>query len=228
MSDGSQPSELCEADAANDAQLLRDLRAELDRERAAPPGAVHATVQHAVAILSGSVASDRAKAAIIAAVRRIPGIQDVHDELRIETESDQGDEQILARVQAMLGLDVAVAPDRLIVSVANGQVTIGGHVEWPIQAHAAIAAAHRVRGVRNVTSAIRVDGLPSLATVRGRLAIAFRDAGEAMASAVELALSGSCVHLSGTVHSQRDRALAEATIRALPGVTAVENHLVVE
>ena len=116
----------------------------------------------------------------------------------------------------------------MIVSVANGDVTIGGHVEWPVQAHAAIAAAHRVRGVGEVTSAIRVDDLPSLATLRGRLAIAFRDAGEAAAAAIGLTMSGSSVRLSGTVHSEHDRTLAEATVRALHGVAVVENHITVE
>ena len=227
MSNGSQPQQWCEADVANDPQLLRDLRAELERE-GATSSAVHAAVQHAVAILTGSVASDRARAAAVAAARRVPGIRDVHDEVRVEPDGDGSDEHILASVRMMLELDVAVAPERLIVSVTNGHVTIGGHVEWPVQAHAAIAAAHRVRGVRDVISAVRIDGLPSLATLRGRIAIAFREAGEAMAAAIGLTMSGSTVELSGKVRSQYDRTLAEATVRALHGVAAVENHITVE
>ena len=227
MSNGSQPQQWCEADVANDPQLLRDLRAELERE-GATSSAVHAVVQHAVAILTGSVASDRARAAAVAAARRVPGIRDVHDEVRVEPDGDGSDEHILASVRTMLELDAAVAPGRLIVSVTNGHVTIGGHVEWPAQAHAAIAAAHRVRGVRDVISAVRIDGLPSLATLRGRIAIAFREAGEAMAAAIGLTMSGSTVELSGKVRSQHDRTLAEATVRALHGVAAVENHITVE
>ena len=72
MPGGFQPRQSFEADAANDAQLLRDLRTELDRNRAIPRGTVHAVIQHGIAILSGSVASDRTKAEILAAARRIP------------------------------------------------------------------------------------------------------------------------------------------------------------
>lgn len=226
MSD-SQPCFEHETEATNDAQLLRDLRAELAREEAAPPAAIHTAVQHAVAIVSGSVPGDSIKAAVLAAARRVAGIQYVHDDIRVEPDGNESDEQILACVKIMLGLDAAVAPDRLVATVANGCVTIGGHVEWPAQAHAAVAAVRRVRGVRQVVSTIRVDGLPSLATMRARLVLAFREAGEKTAGGIDLAVSDTSVQLSGTVRSHHDRELAETTIRGLIGVAAVENHLII-
>lgn len=226
MTDESTSTLLHEADPANDAQLLRDVRTELEHlnER----NAIHVTVQHAVVILAGVLADTKSKDAALAAVRRVAGIRDVQDDLRVQPDGCDTDEQILLRVQAMLGLDAAVAPDRLITSVSDGVVTIGGHVEWPGQANAALAAVRRVRGVRGVASTILVDGIPSLASMRARLVTAFRDAGEAAAAQIDIAVSARAVRLSGNSRSNQERLLAETTIRALTGVDSVENCIAVE
>lgn len=216
-----------EADSANDAQLLRDVRTEL--EHLPERDAVHVTVQHAVAVLSGVLADGKTKEAALTAARRVAGILDVQDDLRVAPHSSDADEAILVRVRAMLALDAAVVPDRLITSVSDGDVTIGGHVEWPGQAKAALAAVRRVRGVKNVTSTLRVDGMPSLGSMRARLIAAFRDAGEAAAAQIDIAASAA------SARSWLDRALpdsritrAEEVFRNLQGIDRVENCIVVE
>ncbi|HEX7693909.1 MAG TPA: BON domain-containing protein [Sphingomonas sp.] len=217
-----------EADAANDAQLLRDLRAELQRVEAGTAGDIHATVLHGVAILSGSVPRENMKAAARSAARGVPGIEDVCDDIRIRPDDDETDENILARVRTMLAIDATLDANRLSASVTDGRAALSGHVEWPAQASAAVAAVRRVRGVRDVTSTIHVDGLPSPAAMRARLVLSFRDAAEAAAAGIDVAISARSVRLSGTLKSNADRDLAEATIRALPGVDEVENRIVVE
>lgn len=226
--DGPRSDPQCEADAANDAQLLRDLRVELQRGETGTAGDIHATIVHAVAILSGSVPREEMKAAARSAARRVPGIEDVYDDIRIRPDEGGTDEDILARVQTMLAIDATLDANRLSASVTDGRATVGGHVEWPAQASAAIAAVRRVRGVRGVTSTIQVDGLPSPATLRARLVLAFRDAAEAAAAGIDLAISGKSVLLAGKLKSNADRDLAEATVRALPGVDDVENRIVVD
>lgn len=227
MPDALQPYSQQEADPANDAQLLRDLRFALEHDQIASSGDIRAVVQHAVAILSGSAPHQDVKVAARAAALRVPGIRDVCDDIRVADRGSGADQEILARVQAMLGLDAAVAPERLIVSVDKGHVTIGGHVEWPAQASAAVAAVRRVRGVKGVTNSVHVDGLPSLTIMRAGLVTAFRDAGEGAAAGIDIVVSGRSVRLSGKVRSMNERELAERTIGALHGVDRVENHLAV-
>jgi len=226
MPDGFDTLLQHEADAANDAQLLRDVRTELEHlhER----DAIRVTVQHAVAVLSGVLADEKTKEAALAAARRVAGVLDVQDDLCVALHSSDADEAILLRVRAMLALDAAVAPDRLITSVSDGDVTIGGHVEWPGQAKAALAAVRRVRGVKNVTSTIRVDGMPSLSSMRARLIAAFRDAGEAAAAQIDIAASARVIRLSGKARSSQDRALAEEVFRNLQGIDSVENCIAIE
>jgi osmotically-inducible protein OsmY len=215
-------------DAANDAQLLRDLRADLGR---GPPGGaehVHATVHDAIAILSGYTTTSEAKAAIRSIAQRVIGIRDVYDGVEVRADPADTDDAILARIQAMFGLDAGVRSDGLTVTVARGRVVLSGHVEWPTQAEAAIAAARRVRGVTSVTSTIQADGVPSLAAIRGRIALAFQQASEADAAAVVVTVQGGAVRLSGKLPCTRERDLAEATVRALPGVTSVRNDIAVD
>jgi osmotically-inducible protein OsmY len=210
---------------ASDAQLLRNLRAELDREPAMGAEHVHLVVQDAIAILSGSAATSEARAAIRSAAQHVVGIRDVYDGIRICPDSGDTDVAIQARIRAMLELDAGVLPDRLTVSVSHGHVALGGHVEWPAQANAAVAAAHRVRGVRGVTSDIHADGVPAPAAIRGRIVLAFQQASEADAAAIAITVEGGVVRLSGKLPGSRERDLAETTVRALPGVTLVDNAI---
>lgn len=214
--------------AANDAQLLRDLRADLGR---GPPGEaehVHAVVHDAIAILSGYTTTTEAKTAVRSIAQRVIGIRDVYDGVEVHTDPADTDDAILDRVQAMFGLDAGVLSDGLTLTVDHGRVALGGHVEWPAQAEAAIAAARRVRGVTSVTSAIQADGVPSLTAIRGRIALAFQQASEADAAAVVITVQGGTVRLSGKLPCTRERELAEATVRALPGVTSVHNDIAVD
>lgn len=228
MNEETQAAKGLENRAVSDAQLLRDFHADLGRARMVGVEHVHTMVHDAIAILSGYTTTKEAKAAIRSTARHVIGIRDVYDGIEVRADPAGTDDAIAARVRAMFELDADVLPDAVTIAVEHGHVALGGHVEWPAQAEAAIAAARRVRGVTDVTSAIQADGVPSFAAIRGRIALAFQHASEADAAAVVVAVQGDTVHLSGKLPCARERDLAKTTVRALSGVARVLNDIVVD
>jgi osmotically-inducible protein OsmY len=127
--------------------------------------------------------------------------------------------------------DPEVVAKHIWVTAVGGAVTLGGHVVWIHEKHAAVRAAERVPAVRAVADDIEVRA-PSLheraddeiaeeiAHLRGQSADG-RDA-------VGVQVSDGRVVLHGHVESASERDAAESAARQLTGVRAVDNLIKVE
>lgn len=212
----------------DDPQLLRNVRDELDWDRAVDHTAVHVIVQDGVAILSGSVASYASKVAAEKAARRAFGIKGVFDGITVRPEDpDATDAAVAQRVAAMLDLDALVPRGTVSVAVERGHATLTGAVQWDYQREAARTGAARVRGVTGVTCLVQVHGTPSLTDIRGRIVTALEHAAESDADAIHIELDGGRVRLSGRVATRREREIAEDAVRGAPGVTQVDDQIAV-
>ncbi|MAM37735.1 BON domain-containing protein (plasmid) [Sphingobium naphthae] len=118
------------------------------------------------------------------------------------------------------------------VTVADGVVTLTGHVESYAQKHAAALAAHRVKGVKAVAQEIEV-----------RLPVDDqRDDGEIAAAAltrldwdvtiprgtVHVTVEDGWITLSGTVDWHYQRENAEHDLQRLQGVTGITNAIAIK
>jgi osmotically-inducible protein OsmY len=115
------------------------------------------------------------------------------------------------------------------VEVGGGVVTLSGTVDAPAKKLAAVEAAHRVPGVRDVANEIRV--IPALALTRtdADIARAVRDAlerdREIPADHIHSTVADRVVALAGRVASYAERDRVEHLVVHLAGVRAVKNEI---
>lgn len=121
----------------------------------------------------------------------------------------------------------------IAVSVHRGVVTLDGVVRSYAEKHAVEDAAHRVSGVLDVASELRVEPSWQSRPTESEIAAGVRRALAANDSLpsgqIETTVTaGGHVTLRGIVRNLVERDMAEAAIRDLDGVQLVTNYIVVE
>ena len=84
-----------------------------------------------------------------------------------------------------------------------------------------------LRGVKGVSNLVKLKPRVSPTEVKRKIEEAFRRSAEIDASRVTIEASNGTVTLKGTVRSWAERQEAERAAWAAPGVTKVENRIVV-
>lgn len=188
--------------------------------------AIGVTVDGEIATLAGHVASFREKWAAEEAARRAGPSAVVNElEVRLSPEDERSDEDIARSALGTLKWDVRLPCDRIQVSVDDGVVALDGIVDWAYQVDTASQALAHLAGVRVLTNRLTVESRVSADEVRRQIAAALEHAAVIDASHVKVTVSGTHVVLSGHVRSWLEREDSERAAAAVPGVTAVDNHM---
>lgn len=212
-------------------ELQRRLWEELRSEPCLDAHGLALDVTDYVATLGGMVLSYAEKLAAECAAQRVPGIAGVVNEIAVvlPARDQPSDDALASAVARALEWNVFVPGERITVQVANGCVTLEGHVDWAYQRTAAEDAVQRLRGVRDVMNHVTVASPTVQADVlRRRVEAALHHDALLHARRIRAEAHGSTVVLHGHVRSLAERSEAEQVARAIPGVTAVEDELTVE
>jgi osmotically-inducible protein OsmY len=121
-----------------------------------------------------------------------------------------------------------VPHDHIKVKVEKGWVTLEGDVDWNFQREAAARAVRSLVGVRGVTNLITVKAQPAPADVKQKIKEALQRGAQFDADRITVEIDGHKAILRGTVRSYAERMDAERAALNAPGITAVENKLVVD
>jgi osmotically-inducible protein OsmY len=100
-------------------------------------------------------------------------------------------------------------------------------VEWQYQKSTAESAVRKVKGVKGVTNVITVKPKAEPADIQRKIQEAFKRNAEVDANRITVETHGSEVILKGTVRSWIEREEAERVAWSAPGVTRVEDRIVV-
>lgn len=212
-----------------DRELQHDVMAELEWEPKVDHADIGVAVNDGVVTLSGFVKSYPEKLAAEKATRRVAGVKAIAEEIRVRFASDPktADHEIAKRIVDMFAWNVLIPHERINVKVEQGWVTLTGTVDWFYQSNEARKAAGRITGVLGATNLISVKQLPLASDVKDRIMAAFQRQADIDSRAVTVATDGSTVRLGGTVRAWNERSIAERTAWAVPGVTNVEDNIVV-
>src|SRR6266567_1541867 len=141
--------------------------------------------------------------------------------------STRTDEAIQADVLEELKWDTRVRPNEVGVAVKDGIVTLTGWVDSYLKKIAAEEAAHRVRGVKAVANDIEVRLPGSAERTDADLAKAVLNAlqweADIPAGKIDVTVSQGWV----TLRAYAEKKEAEETAWAAPGVTEVEDRIMV-
>jgi osmotically-inducible protein OsmY len=210
-------------------ELQRDVLEELEYEPAVDPADIGVTAKEGIVTLFGNVKSYAEKWSAVRATERVEGVRAVADKIKVELPSvyQRTDEDIARAVLNALKWDVFVPEERIKVHVENGNVILKGTVAHKHQQIAVENAIRNLGGVKGITNHIKVKPVVSPFELKIKIENAMRRAAEVDAQRIQVDVLGEKVILRGNVRSWAERTEAERAAWSAPGVTVVEDKLIV-
>ncbi len=213
----------------SDEELERDVRDEFKWDPVLDADDIAISVKNGVVTLAGFVKrySDRLEAEV--AAKRVAGVKAVANdiEVRLPAIDQRPDPDIARDAVAALKTELPISYDRIKVVVRDGWVTLEGAVEWQYQKTTAENAVRKVKGVKGVTNVVTVKPKVEPSELKRKIMEAFKRNAEVDANRITVEANGSEVILKGTVRSWIEREEAERVAWSAPGITRVEDRIVV-
>jgi osmotically-inducible protein OsmY len=209
--------------------LQKLVEAELEWEPSVDASSIGVSVIDGVVTLSGAVSTYAEKLAAERCALGIKGVRGVVENIEVRAIGIGGlkDDDIALRALQSLEWNTIVPDDAVRVKVERGHLTLTGEVDWHYQRQAAEKAVHGLRGVISVSNEIRLKQRATPANIHSRIEGALHRQARLDADNIRVAVDGGKVRLEGKVHSWSDRSLVENAAWAAPGVSAVEDRIMI-
>ena len=212
-----------------DAEIKKDVEAELRWNPSIDPTDVAVAVKNGVVTLTGFTRSFSEKWEAERAVKHVAGVVGVANdiEVRLPSVDQRPDPEIARDAVTALKNRLPMSAEHIQVTVKNGWVSLEGEVEWQYQRESAETAVRWVRGVKGVSNLVHLKPRAAASEIKHKIDEAFRRSAEVDANRVTVEANGSEVVLKGTVRSWAERQEAERVAWAAPGVTRVDNRITI-
>jgi osmotically-inducible protein OsmY len=214
---------------SDDTQLQSSVLAELKWRPSVDSAHIGVTADDGIVTLTGQVQHYTEKLAAENAAKDVLGVKGIANDIKVEPEGSlkQSDKDIAAAAIGALKWDYEVPDGKVKVVVNEGWVTLDGTVDWQFQRDAADRCVRYLRGVVGVTNKISIKPSAKWIDVKTKIEDAFRRNAELDARRISVVTSDGRVTLTGTVRSWSERDAAVSSAWAAPGVTRVEDDLVI-
>ena len=207
---------------------LRDAVVEqLDWDPAVDAAGIGVAAHEGAITLTGFINTYAGKLAAERAAKQVRGVRAVANDLVVKLIAGRTDADIADDAAGMLRLHSEI-PETVQATVHQGQVHLTGTVPWYYQFAEAERIAQHIRGVKRVINDIRIAPPSAGRDLRRRIAKAlYRNAG-LDAKRIDVTISDNTARLTGTATSWQQRQAAEHAAYAAPGITMVDNQIIVE
>jgi osmotically-inducible protein OsmY len=210
-----------------DLQVRDAVMQQLEWDPALDASGIGVTARGGAVTLTGSINTYAAKLAAERAAKRVYGVRAVANDLEVKLAVGRTDADIAADAATMLRLHHEV-PDSVQAAVHHGHVTLTGTADWHYQRVQAEKAVRYIRGVRHVIDRITVVPRVVGKDLRRRIAQALYRNAALDAKGIDVTVTGSVAHLKGTATTWLQRDTAERAAYDAPGITFVDNQVVVD
>lgn len=212
-----------------DADLKRDVTAELAWDPAVDSTAIGVAVKDGIVTLTGHIETFAQKHAAARAVRRVADVKAIALELdvRLAPGHQRSDTDIATSADHALKWNTLVPVDKIRLVVDHGWVTLRGEVDWDFQRRTVEKAIRPLMGVVGISNEITLRVRPQAANLSRKIEEALTRQAIREAKHIQVSVDGSTVKLAGKVHSWQERDAAQGVAWTAPGVRAVINELIV-
>ena len=213
-----------------DAEIQKDVMEELRWELVQHSNEIGVTVKNSVVTLSGVVDSYSRKLEAEHAAKKVLGVKAVAQEIIVKL-TDQGkktDAEIASAVLNALKWHSSIPEDKVQVKVEKGWVTLDGQVDWDFQRVYSKSSVENLDGVVGISNNIKLAPKLKTADVKNKIFAAFHRSATLDSENIQISSEGTKVILSGKVRSFVEKKDAERAAYLAPGVTEVENKLMID
>ena len=212
-------------------ELQRDVQNELNWESSITSGEISVTAKDGVVTLTGTVPNYFEKLEAEHVAGRVAGVMAIAEELKVRLPdyNERSDTNIAQSALNALAWHVLVPRDHAKVRVENGWVTLNGEMDWYYQKKAAENAVRYLMGVKGVTNSLTLKPreTTTAAEIKTTIENAFKRTAIVDAHQIIVKAQDGKVTLDGKVHSWKEKNEAGEYAWTTPGVTSVENNIVV-
>ena len=188
-------------------------------------------VDDGVVTLTGIVTSWAKRVAAEEAVRRVSGVLDIANDVKIKPTGGliRSDTEIARAVRHALEWDVFVPDERIASTVSDGWVILEGIVERWSEREDAERVVRNLTGVKSVVNKILVEPPSAVsADVRRHIEKALDRRAEREIGRIRIDVHDGVATLTGAVGSLAERRSVVGAARSTTGVRSVEDHLRIE
>lgn len=210
-----------------DADLKRDVTAELAWDPAVDSTAIGVAAKDGVVTLTGHIDTFAQKHAAARAVRRVSGVKAIALELDVKLAADhkRSDTDIALSAEHALKWNTLVPVEAVRLVVDHGWITLRGEVDWEFQRRTVEKAVRPLMGVVGISNEITLRMRPLATNVSRRIEEALTRQAIREAKHIQVNVDGTTVKLTGKVHSWQERDAAQGVAWTAPGVRTVINEL---
>ena len=210
-----------------DADLKRDVAAELAWDPAVKSTAIGVAVKDGVVTLTGHLDTFAEKHAVSRAVQRVAGVKAIALELDVKLAPGhrRSDTEIAANAEQALKWSTLVPPEAVRITVDHGWITLQGELDWEYQRRSVEKAIRPLMGVVGISNEIKLRSKLRPDDLSRKIEAALTRQAIRESRHIEVRVDGTTVKLTGKVHSWQEREAAQGVAWSAPGVHAVINEL---
>lgn len=213
----------------NDSDIKKYVEQQLIWEADSPANDIAVSVRDKVVTLSGFVHNYNQKMVAEHAAQRVVGVAGVANDIEVRLAGAARLDADIAREGASaLQSQLPQSSETIKVVVDHGLLKLEGHVERNYQRVIAEKAMRQIRGVRGVANHLELRPTVAPKEVQRQIVAAFHRIATVDARHIKVDAIGATVTLDGSVHSWAERMAAERAAWLAPGVTHVNNRIIID